>query len=107
MAHLTADVDGATAPGQLEGHEVAEAGGAQVLLQHGLSQALVLVQEAQVQGHAIHQVAPGTRVERAAGPVQLHWPGAPALHGLQLVSQGTMQQHGGAALPEAIPVMQL
>ena len=65
MAHLTADVDRATAPGQLEGHDLAEAGGAQVLLQHGLGQALVLVQEAQVQGHAVQQVAPRARVERA------------------------------------------
>ena len=105
MAHLTADVDRATAPGQLEGHELA--GGAQVLLQHVLGQALVLVQEAQVQGHAVQQVAPRARAERVAGPVQLHWPGAPGLHGLQLISQGATQQHGGAALPEAIPVMQL
>ena len=100
-------MDGATAPGQLEGHELAEAAWAQVLLQHGLGEALVLVQKAQVQGHAIQQIAPGARIERAARPVQLHWPGAPALHGLQLVSQGAMQQHGGAAFPEAIPVMQL
>ena len=79
----------ATAPGQLEGHELAEAGGAQVLVQHGLGEALVLVQEAQVQDHAIQQVAPGSRVERAAWPVQLHRPGAPALHGSSCSASGS------------------
>ncbi len=38
-------MDCATAPDQLECHEMAEAGGVQVILQHGLGEALMLVQE--------------------------------------------------------------
>ena len=40
--HLAADVDCVTAPGQLECHKLAEAGGGQLLVQHGLGEALVL-----------------------------------------------------------------
>ena len=63
-------MDCAAAPGQLKVHDLAEAGGFQILLQHGLGEALVLVQEAQVQGHAVQQVAPGAQIERAARPVR-------------------------------------
>ena len=55
----------------------------------GLGEVLVLVQEAQVQGHAIQQVTPGERVERAARPVQLHRPGAPASMASSWSARGT------------------
>ena len=88
--HLAPGVDCATASGQLEGHELGEAGGAEVDLQHGLSEALVLVQEAQAQGHAIQQVVPGSRVEP---------PGLSSCTGLvhQLCMTSTGQPRGHAA----------